>query len=286
MGGFVITILLRNGTVLDSKKIECSDYAKMFIEYAFELASFDGDIDMVGMRFSHAVQGIVSGVVLGKMLPEVFWKKRAEILRSLPEALKAFEQTYPDVRLRFSWAKWLEYSRAMHQAHIPSEEEFSSNARVAAAWWDSRLIRPSARVMICPLDLESELERISDYREEIDKVYADLSDGIARNVTESIERGKPAIVHSAVDWMAELSREATNKLEELGEGAAPILYLTEEIMKVTPTRVLVTGKDCEWIEVYPGNMLDEVVNRENIYKACARHAYGRFVDHLEFLGDD
>ena len=63
-------------------------------------------------------------------------------------------------------------------------------------------------------------------------------------------------------------------------------WLTEELMKVTPTRVLVTGHDCEWIEVYPGDRLKEDATDEKILAACARHAYGRFVDHIEWSKDD
>ena len=277
-------IHLKDGPVLDPAKIECSPNAKRFLNYAFEQASFDSDLHTVGMRFAHAVEGIVSGVVLGNMLPQELRENRMEILHCMPEALAAFEKAYPSVELREVWAYWLSAVSNMHKACLPSTE-YPDVARVAAVWWDARLIRPGARKEVNEKNLEGELNRIYERREEIDAVYDELFDSFAKNVVCSLDNGKPAIMHSSIDWMKDLATKADNQLFNLGEGGGGLWYMTEEIMKVTPTRVLVTGYDCEWIEVMPGDRLKEVTE-ENIFYACGRHAYGRFVDYPEWNKDD
>ena len=279
-------IHLKNGPVIDPAKIDCSPNAKRFLEYACQLASFDGDINTVGMRFVHALDGIISGVAGGEMLPKDLLDNRMEILHCLPEALEAFERTYPGVPLRMHWAYWLESATALHKACLLDKEKYSTVARVAVAWWDSRLIRPAARRIVCPCDLENVLAHFYERREEIDGVYERMFSGIADRIEQVIGNKEAISIHSTLGWMETLERTADDELFNLGEGGGGIWYLTEEMMKVTPTRVLVTGYDCEWIEVYPGDRLREEVTDRKILMACARHSYGRFVDHAEWSKND
>lgn len=279
-------IHLKTGPVIDPAKIDCSPNAKRFLEYACQLASFDSDINTVGMRFVHALDGIISGVAGGEMLPEELWINRMEILHCMPEALEAFEQTYPEVPLRVNWAHWLEVSTSMHKACLLDEKKYSTPTRVAIAWWDARLIRPAARRIVCPCDLENVLAHFYEHREEIDGVYERMFCGVADRIEAAIDKKEAFVIHSTLDWLESLERTADDELRNLGEGGGGIWYLTEELMKITPTRVLVTGYDCEWIEVYPGDRLKEEVTDEKILAACARHSYGRFVDHVEWSKDD
>lgn len=278
-------VILKTGTVLDSEAIKCGEHAKAFLDYALDAAKFDGDIDMVGMRFVHTVQDIVRGVSEGYILPREYVANRQEILEAMPEALEAFEATYPEVLLRGSWSKWLSATTELHWAALPEFGKHSINAIVAAAWWEARIIRPGCYRTVAPCDLESALMNIAEKRKDIDKVYLDFLSGIAKNVDDILATGKPAIIHSNIDWFEKLADAPSARLAELGEGVGGLSFLTDEIMKVTKTRVLVSGHDCEWIEVLPGNDLQTVTVR-NIYKACARQAYGRFVDYAEFSKDD
>lgn len=278
-------ILLKTGTVLNSEVIECGSNAKAFLNYVFDEAISSMPIDMVGMRFVQAVQDIVRGVSEGYLLPADYRTNRKEILKAMPEALEAFEVTYPEVPLRTSWAKWLSATSELHWAGLPDLGKYSVNAVVAAAWWEARIIRPGCYRIVAPCELETALIHIAEKRDEIDKVYLDFLNGIAQNVDEMLTGGKPAIIHSEIDWFRELAEMPSARLAELGEGEGGLSFLTNEIMKVTKTRVLVTGYDCEWIEVLPGNYL-QAVTVENIYKACAKYTYGRFVDYAEFSKDD
>lgn len=300
-------ILLKTGTVLNSEAIECGSNAKAFLNYAFDEAKFDGDIDMVGMRFVHTIQDIVRGIMSnGYLLPADYRTNRKEILEAMPEALEAFEATYPEVPLRTSWSKWLSATSELHWAGLPDLGKYSVNAVVAAAWWEARIIRPGCYRIVAPCELESALMHIAEERDEIDKVYLDFLNGIAQNVDKILTSGKPAIIHSEIDWFRELAEMPSARLAELGEGEGGLSFLTNEIMKVTKTRVLVTGYDCEWIEVMPGSHLNTIivngrvclcsdseqpgerqaVSMSGVYKACAKHAYGRFVDYAEFSKDD
>ena len=93
--------------------------------------------------------------------------------------------------------------------------------------------------------------------------------GIADRIQDAIGKKTAIMLHSTLDWPEDLERTADNELFNLGEGGGGIWYLTEELIKVTPTRVLVTGHDCEWIEAYPGDRLKEDVIDEEILAACA-----------------
>ena len=270
-------ILLKDRTVIDPEKIECSSGARDFLKYACRLASFDSNINTVAKRFVIAMGNIIAGVATDEELPEKLLANRMEILRSMPEALVAFERTYPDVRLREQWSNWLEITSCMHKVCPLDEKKYSTVTRVAVAWLDARLTRVTTRRIVCPCDLEGFLARFYERRDEIDGTYERLFAGIGDKIEETISKNGELLVRSTDDWMKALTQIADEELLNLGEGSPGVWYQTGE-MKVTPTRILATDSKREWTEIYPSDRLsNEATNAEILaLAACATSSCWRF----------
>ena len=274
---------LKDSLTLDTDQLSCSESAKLFIDYAFLLngAQVAPFFDSAMMRFVHALQDVVregsihvSGTTEGDF-----------DITCVPEAISALAEAYPELSVRAAFAKWLSCCNTAHKKHLPSAESFSSRARVAACWWDERLIRPGVRVTVTADGVDARLKSMIENRALIDIAYANYLDALAEYIDRVQKLEGICAIHWAQGWFKDLTDWLDKKLGEFGEGSGGTWFLTEEIMKVTPTRVLVTEKDCEYCEILPGKFLDGDFDDDAIFRACDRHAYGRFISHEDFDSD-
>ena len=276
-------IKLKNSLTLDTDQLSCSEFAKCFIEYAFFL---DGnqeehDFDAIMMRFVHALDHVVrEGHV------HIGGSRNIDFdVTYVPEAISALAAAYPELAINRGFAKWLSCCNTAHKKHLPSAEKFSVRARVAACWWGERIVRPGAHTTVEPDKVDARLRQIVENRALIDIVYARFLDAFAGHIDKELQAKGVCIIHWHKDWMRELTDWLDKKLGEFGEGSGGTWFLTEEVMKVTPTRVLVTMYDCEYCELFPGEHLVEIVDDDAIYLACGRHRYGKFISHVDFFSD-
>lgn len=274
---------LKNSLMLDTDQVSCSKSAKCFINYAFSLNGVLGahDFDGVMMRFVHALEHTVregSVYIDGSEAVEFD-------ITCIPEAVSALAEAYPELAIYQSFAKWLSCCNTAHKKHLPSAENFSNRARVAACWWDERIIRPGARLIIESKDVDARLKRMVENRALIDLAYANFLDALAEHVDKEVKSKGVCTIHWYMDWMLDLTNWLDKKLGKFGEGSGGTWFLTDEIMKVTPTRVLVTEHDCEYSEIMPGRLLASEIDDNAIYLACNRNSYGKFISHKDFDSD-
>lgn len=275
---------LKNSLMLDTDQMSCSESAKGFVEYAFFL---DGnlethDFDSVMMRLVHALDHTVrEGSV------HISGTKVVDFnITCVSEAISALAAAYPELAIYNGFAKWLSCCNTAHKKHLPSVENYSDRARVAACWWDERIIRPGAHLTVGAGDVDARLRQMVANRALIDAAYANFLDALAEHADKEQKSEGVCFIHWRKDWLDELTDKLDARLGELGEGSGGTWFLTEEIMKVTPTRVLVTEHDCEYCEILPGEFLSGKFDDDAIYRACDRHGYGKFISYEDFSTDD
>ena len=261
-------------------RLPAASSSREFIDYAFFLDGNQDEhiFDTVMMRFVHALEHTIregSVYISGSNSVEFD-------ITCVPEAISALAKAYPELAIYNSFAKWLSCCNSAHQKHLPKVGFYSDRARVATCWWDERLIRPGAHLSVSADEVDARLETMVKNRVAIDKAYADYLDAIAKRIDEELSLVGICIVHWQKDWLKQLTATLDERLGKLGEGSGGTWFLTEEIMKVTPTRVLVTFPDCEYGEIFPGEALAGKIDDDMIYRACGRHSYGKFISHEDF----
>jgi hypothetical protein len=274
---------LKNSLTLDADQVLCSGPAKFFINYAFSLNGFHAtpDFDSAMMRFVHALQSTVEvgKLHMGGANSEDF------TVECVPEAIAALAEAYPSLSIRVGFAKWFDDANCMHVRYLPDATKYSELARVAACWWDKRMIRPGAKRGATAENLDEKLKTLVVNRAKIDAVYAEFLDALAARVDWTLRASRVCAIYSHSEWLMPMVAELDAKLGELGEGSGGTWFNTEEVMKVTHTRVLVTEKDCEYCEVFPGEHLVRDYGDSDIFQACDKYAYGKFICHADFISD-
>lgn len=274
---------LKNSLTLDTDQVSCSEAAKSFIKYAFTLNGMNvkPDFDSAMMRFAHAFEDVVRK---GKL--DLCDGGPVELtVACVPEAIAALADAYPELAIRQTFAKWFNCCNCIHARMLPRRDWYMTNTRVAVCWWDERMIRPGARREANAENVDELLARFVQNYDAINEVYADFLDKFATHVEATLRDARVCVIHSHVDWLVKLTNELDAKLGELGEGSGGTWYITEEIMKVTHTRVVATERDCEYIEIFPGKYLTGDFTDEDIFHACERQEYGKFISHEEFISD-
>lgn len=276
-------IKLKNSLTLDADQLSCSESAKGFVNYAFSLNGnqVEPDFDTIMMGFTHALEHTIreGSVCIGDCNPVKF------DISCVPEAISAMAAAYPELAVYDGFSKWLSPCNAAHKKHLPQAGLYSDCARVAACWWGERMVRPGARLLVAADEVNARLETMVRNRAAIDKAYADFLDAMAKHIDEEVSLTGICVVYEQKFWLQQLTANLDEQLGKLGEGSGGTWFLTEEIMKITKTRVLVTERDCTYCEILPGDFLTEGVNDNAIYRACDRHGYGKFISAEDFRLD-
>lgn len=273
---------LKKSLTLDTDQVSCSEEAKSFIEYAFSLNGPDvkPNFESAMMRFVHALEDVVR---MGKLKSD---DDSIEFtVDCVPEAIAALAEAYPTLAVRQQFANWFNCTSRMHRAYLPEPNKYSELARVAVCWWDERLIHSKTRHEATADNVDELLQRVVVNREKVDAAYVEFLDKFAAHIDNVLRDARFCAIHSRVDWLREMVDELDEKLDELGECSGGTRFMTEEIMKVTHTRVLVTERDCEYCEILPGKYLVGDYGDSDIFRACARAEYGCFIDYQDFTSN-
>ncbi len=276
-----------SGTKLDSTQLKGGLYVGMLFDEVFERADDCDDLHSFALYFVQTIAEIIRGVKVVGVNATKLCEHRTELLKAVPSALIIFEKTYPDLNFREELAAWLSISNYEHAAYLPAVNKFSLPARIAAAWWGAR-ISCSASHIISPKELDAELWRIYERRDEIDKVYRELLDGIATRVDNGLYLDRSMKIHRDFDWMCELAGDAGYRLAGLGEGSG-VWFTSDDTMKVTPTRILLTSNSHENRELYPGVLAEDTVSNppdNMLLGLCSRSCVARSISFAEYCLDD
>lgn len=273
---------LADGHVIDSDKINCGLYAKMFIENTLESADDGIRADLLASRFARATMDVVAGITVDKDGVVHKCEHRIDLLKAISGAVRALDSCHPELCFRDEFAKQLSISNRSHYACLV-DNQFSLQAKIAAAWWDAQIIRSCSTKAITLDDLDSALWDMYENRSKIDQVYRDLSNEIAGRVDEVLFLDKAIKFSQSSDWMVDLMAQADERLNALKEGGR-MWYLFDETMKVATTRVLITREN-RYYELFSGSPSD-TLSDEAIYAICWRYKKHRPISFAEYCLDD
>ena len=275
-------VKLADGHVIDSDKINCGLYAKMFIENTLESTDDGIRADLLALRFVRATMDVIAGVTFDKTGVVHKCEHRNDLLKAISTAVRALDLSYPELGFRAEFAKQLSISNRAHYACLVGDQ-FSLQAKIAAAWWDAQVIRSCSTKAITLDNLDGALWDMYENRSKIDQVYYDLSNGIAGYIDEMLYHDKAIKFSHDSDWMVELMAQADKRLRTLGDGGR-MWYLYDGTMKVTATRVLITHEN-RYYALFPDSSSD-TLSDEAIYAICRHYKEHRLISFAEYCLDD